>query len=194
MGANPILGVVFHWLGGLAAGSFYAPFKGVKKWAWEVYWLIGGIFSWIIVPWVVALIMIPHLLTLFGEQSIDTLAWTFFWGVLWGFGGLTFGLSVRYLGMSLGYAIVMGYCALFGTYIPPILNGTIVNKLQTVPGQIILIGMIICLIGIMIAGTAGLSKEKEMGTEQKQKSIKEFNLKKGILVATFSGIMSSCFA
>ena len=48
---NPFLGVFFHWLGGLASGSFYVPYKGVKKWAWEVYWLVGGFFSWIICPW-----------------------------------------------------------------------------------------------------------------------------------------------
>ncbi len=194
MDANPILGVFFHWIGGLAAGSFYVPFKGVKKWAWEVYWITGGLFSWIIVPWVVALLMIPHLFQVLGEQSFNTLAWTYFWGILWGFGGLTFGLTMRYLGMSLGMAVALGYCTLFGTYMPPIFDGSIGAKLGTIPGQIILIGMSICLLGIMIAAAAGLSKEKEMSDSQKRESIKEFNLKKGILVATFSGIMSSCFA
>jgi L-rhamnose-H+ transport protein len=194
MVADPILGVFFHWLGGLASGSFYVPFKGVKKWSWEVYWLTGGFFSWIIVPWTVALIMIPHLHQVLGEQSFSTLAWTFFWGVLWGFGGLTYGLTMRYLGMSLGTAIVLGLCALFGTYMPPIFDGTIGAKLHTIPGQVILIGMVIALIGIMIAAAAGLSKEREMNEEQKHKSIKEFNLRKGVLVAVFSGIMSSCFA
>lgn len=192
--ANPILGVFFHWLGGLAAGSFYVPYKGVKKWSWEVYWLAGGFFSWIIAPWVVALIMIPHLHQVLIEQSLSTLAWTYFWGILWGFGGLTFGLTMRYLGMSLGMAVALGYCTIFGTFMPPIFDGTIGIKLQTIPGQVILIGMVATLLGIMIAGTAGLSKEKEMNVEQKRKSIKEFNLRKGILVATFSGIMSSCFA
>ncbi len=192
--ANPILGVFFHWIGGLAAGSFYVPFNGVKKWSWEVYWLLGGLFSWIIVPWAVALIMIPHLTLVLREQSTSTLGWTYFWGVLWGFGGLTFGLSMRYLGMSLGMAIALGYCTLFGTYMPPIFDGSIGAKLHTIPGQIILIGMLTTLLGIMIAGAAGLSKEKEMDEEQKHKAIKEFNLRKGILVATFSGIMSSCFA
>lgn len=192
--ANPILGVFFHWLGGLASGSFYVPFKGVKKWSWEVYWLTGGFFSWIIAPWTVALIMIPHLHQVLGEQSISTLAWTFFWGVLWGFGGLTYGLTMRYLGMSLGTAIVLGLCALFGTYMPPIFDGTIGAKLSTIPGQVILIGMVVTLLGITIAASAGLSKEREMNEEQKRKSIKEFNLRKGILVAVFSGIMSSCFA
>src|ERR1035437_4702356 len=194
MVADPILGVFFHWLGGLASGSFYVPFKGVKKWSLEVYWLTGGFFSWIIVPWTVALIMIPHLHQVLGEQSFSTLAWTFFWGVLWGFGGLTYGLTMRYLGMSLGTAIVLGLCALFGTYMPPIFDGTIGAKLHTIPGQVILIGMVIALIGIMVAAAAGLSKEREMNEEKKHTHIKEFNLRKGVLVAVFSGIMSSCFA
>ena len=194
MDANPIIGVFFHWLGGLASGSFYVPFKGVKKWSWEVYWITGGFFSWVIVPWVVALIMIPHLFQVLGEQSTSTLWWSFFWGAMWGFGGLTFGLTMRYLGMSLGMAVALGYCTLFGTYMPPIFDGTIGAKLHTIPGQIILIGMIVTLLGIMIAAAAGLSKEKEMNETQKKEFISEFNLRKGILVATFSGIMSSCMS
>lgn len=192
--ANPILGVFFHWLGGLASGSFYVPYKGVKKWAWEVYWLAGGFFSWIIMPWVVALIMTPHLMQVLSDQSASTLFWTFFWGAMWGFGGLTFGLTMRYLGMSLGMAVALGFTALFGTYMPPIFNGTLGAKMQTIPGQIILIGMIFCLIGIAMAAAAGISKEREMSEEQKHKSIKEFDLKKGLLVAVFSGIMSSCMS
>lgn len=194
MNANPLLGVLFHWLGGLASGSFYVPYKDVKKWSWEVYWLAGGFFSWIFAPWIFASIMTPNLLRVLGEQSFSTLAWTFFWGLLWGFGGLTYGLTMRYLGMSLGTAIVLGFCALFGTYMPPIFDGSIGAKLQTIPGQIIFIGMVVALLGIMLAAAAGLSKEKEMDEEQKSKSIKEFNLRKGLLVAVFSGVMSSCFA
>lgn len=194
MNPNPILGVFFHWLGGLASGSFYVPYRGVKKWAWEVYWLAGGVFSWIVMPWLMAFIMIPDLLQVLSEQSFSTLAWTYFWGILWGFGGLTFGLTMRYLGMSLGMAVALGYCAIFGTLMPPIFDGSIGAKLHTIPGQIILIGITICLQGIVIAGLAGISKEREMTDAQKRESIKEFNFWKGILVATFSGIMSSCFA
>jgi L-rhamnose-H+ transport protein len=194
MGANPILGIFFHWLGGFASGSFYVPFKAVKNWSWEVYWLAGGVFSWIVAPWVFAFIMIPQLPHVLGEQPFNVLAWTFFWGMMWGFGGLTYGLTMRYLGMSLGTAIVLGLTALFGTYMPPIVNGTLGAKLQTVPGHVILIGTLMTLIGIVITGSAGLSKEREMNQEQKRKTIAEFDLRKGILLAMFSGIMSSSFA
>ncbi len=192
--ANPILGVIFHWLGGLASGSFYVPFKAVKKWSWEVYWLLGGIFSWLIAPWVLGLILVPHLMQVLSQQPTSVLAWTFFWGMLWGAGGLTYGLTMRYLGLSLGTGIILGLTALFGTYVPPIFDGTIGAKLNTIPGQVILIGSVFALMGIAITAASGLSKEREMDEEQKRNSIKEFNLKKGILVAIFSGVMSSCFA
>ncbi len=194
MGANPILGVLFHWLGGFASGSFYVPFKAVKKWSWEVYWLLGGVFSWILAPWVLGFILVPHLVQVLGQQSFGVLAWTFFWGMMWGFGGLTYGLTMRYLGMSLGTGIILGLTALFGTYVPPIFDGTIGTKLHTIPGQVILIGSVFALLGIAITAAAGLSKEREMDEEQKRKVIQEFNLRKGILVAIFSGVMSSCFA
>ena len=60
MDANPFLGVVLHAIGGLAAASFYIPYKGVKGWAWENYWLLGGIFSWIFAPWIIALAIVPQ--------------------------------------------------------------------------------------------------------------------------------------
>jgi L-rhamnose-H+ transport protein len=188
------LGVFFHWLGGLASGSFYVPYKGVKRWAWEVYWLAGGFFSWIIAPWVLAFVMTPDLLTVLREQSARTLFWTYFWGAMWGLGGLTFGLTMRYLGMSLGMAIALGYCAAFGTLMPPLFEGTLGEKLQPPAGVIILAGVIVCLGGIAVAGLAGIAKEREMPEEQKKSAIKEFSFWKGLLVATFSGIMSASFA
>ncbi len=203
MMANPFLGVVFHWLGGLASGSFYVPYRGVKKWSWEVYWLVGGFFSWIIAPWVLASIMTCDLLNVLGQQSIKTLWWTYFFGAMWGMGGLTFGLTMRYLGMSLGMGVALGYCAAFGTLVPPIAKSFLPNIpiaaslgdiAQTTPGQITLGGVAVCMIGILVASMAGLNKEREMPEAEKKKAIQEFNFSKGILVATFSGVMSACFA
>ncbi len=195
MVSNPFLGVFFHWLGGLASGSFYVPYRGVKKWAWEVYWLVGGFFSWIIAPWILASINTNDLLAVLHEAPSNSIWWAYFWGTMWGLGGLTFGLTMRYLGMSLGMGVALGYCAAFGTLIPPIFHGDFVDKvLGTQSGQVILFGVAVCLLGIAIAGFAGRSKEKEMTEEQKKATIKEFNFTKGILVATFSGIMSACFA
>ncbi len=192
MNANPFLGVVFHWLGGLASGSFYVPFRGVKKWAWEVYWLVGGFFSWIIAPWILASINTNDLVEVIRSAPLSSLWWAYFWGAMWGLGGLTFGLTMRYLGMSLGMGVALGYCAFFGTLMPPIFHGEFVPKvLHTTSGQVILIGVLVCLLGIAVAGMAGMSKEREMTEDQKKATIKEFNFFKGILVATFSGVMSA---
>jgi L-rhamnose-H+ transport protein len=192
---NPALGVFFHWLGGLASASFYVPYRGVKNWAWETYWLAGGFFSWIIAPWILALIMTNDLMRVLHEAPTMNLLWAYVFGVLWGLGGLTFGLTMRYLGMSLGMAVALGYTAAFGTLMPPIFRGVFASEvLGTRSGLIILLGVAICLLGIAFAGAAGVFKEREMSTEQKRASIKEFDLKKGLLVATFSGVMSACFA
>ena len=203
MNPNPFLGVFFHWLGGLASGSFYVPYRGVKKWSWETYWLVGGFFSWIIMPWLLASVMTNDLPGVLRQQNWSTLWWTYFFGAMWGFGGLTFGLTMRYLGMSLGMGVALGYCAAFGTLVPPIfkafmpdipVESSIVDIARSTPGQVTLAGVAVCLFGIAIAALAGLTKEREMPEEEKKKAIAEFSFTKGILVATFSGIMSACFS
>jgi L-rhamnose-H+ transport protein len=194
MTANPFLGVFFHWLGGLASGSFYVPYRAVKKWAWEVYWLVGGFFSWIIVPWILAFIITRDLLPVLHEAPWSSIGWAYFWGAMWGLGGLTFGLTMRYLGMSLGMAIALMYCSIMGTLMPPIFEGTILEKFSSTSGHWVLFGILVSAAGIVVTGMAGISKDKEMPEEKKKEAIKEFHFWKGILVATFSGVMSSCFA
>ena len=195
MSPNPALGVLFHWLGGLASGSFYVPYRGVRHWAWETYWLAGGFFSWIIAPWLFGLIMTKDLLPVLHEAPATALFWSFFFGLLWGVGGLTFGLTMRYLGLSLGMAVVLGLCAAFGTLMPPIFRGEFMTQVVgTTSGRVILLGIFVCLAGITAAGLAGISKERVMSPEQKKAAIKEFNLKKGVGVAVLSGVMSACFA
>jgi L-rhamnose-H+ transport protein len=199
------LGVVFHWLGGLASGSFYVPYKGVKKWSWETYWLVGGFFSWIICPIFFASVMTNDLFAVIRAQSWNTLCVTYLFGVMWGMGGLTFGLTMRYLGMSLGMGVALGYCTVFGTLLPPIFKvfvdvpdvyiaETIGQIFATTPGKITLAGIVVTMAGIVIAACAGLTKEREMPEAEKKKAIAEFNFRKGILVATFSGVMSAGMA
>lgn len=195
MTPNPFLGVLLHWIGGLASGSFYVPYRFVRRWSWEVYWLAGGFFSWIIAPWVLASLLTNDLPAVLSETPGRTLFWTYLFGTMWGLGGLTFGLTMRYLGMSLGMAVALGYTAAFGTLMPPLFDGTFfTDVLPTVSGQITLFGVVVCLVGIVFAGVAGQTKEKEMPEAQKKATIQEFDFKKGILVATFSGIMSAAFA
>jgi L-rhamnose-H+ transport protein len=203
MSPHPFLGVLFHWLGGLAAGSFYVPYKGVKKWSWETYWLVGGVFSWIVCPVLFASLLTHDLVGVLQRQSVATLGWTYFFGALWGAGGLTFGLTMRYLGMSLGMGVALGFCAAFGTLLPPVLKAfaptipvaqTIGEITGTTAGRLTLAGVIVCLLGIAIAALAGLTKERELSEVAKRQAIAEFAFVKGIFVAVFAGVMSACFA
>jgi L-rhamnose-H+ transport protein len=194
LGPNPFLGVLYHWIGGLAAASFYIPYRGVRRWSWETYWLVGGVFSWVVAPWLFAWILVPNLWATLVTTPRPTLGWAYFFGVLWGLGGLTFGLTMRYLGIALGVAVALGYCAAFGTLIPPIVSGEIRQIASSTSGRVILFGVAVCLGGIAVSGLAGVSKERELSPEQKKATIKEFSFGKGMLVATFCGVMSSCFA
>jgi L-rhamnose-H+ transport protein len=192
---NPALGVFFHWLGGLASASFYVPYRGVKRWSWETYWLVGGFFSWIIAPWLLALLLTRDFFRVLSETSASTFFWAVFFGLLWGVGGLTFGLTMRFLGLSLGMAVVLGLCAAFGTLMPPIFSGVFRTQvLGTASGRIILLGVLVCLLGIAAAGVAGIYKERAMSAEQTKAVIKEFDLRRGLAVAILSGVMSACFA
>jgi L-rhamnose-H+ transport protein len=196
-----VLGVIFHFIGGFASGSFYMPYKKVRGWHWENYWIIGGLFSWLIVPPLAAWITIPGFAEIISRTSWETIKWTMFFGVLWGVGGLTYGLGVRYLGMSLGNSVVLGFCSAFGALVPSIYYNffpsegkTTITELFSTPwGRIILAGVFICLLGIFICGRAGMMKEKELSEADKKKSVAEFNLVKGLIVAIISGILSACF-
>ncbi len=192
MGA--IIGLLLHAIGGLAAGSFYIPFKLIKKWSWEISWLVLGVAAWVFAPIIMAWFTVPNLFEVLGAASSETKFYTFLFGMLWGIGGLTFGLTMRYLGIGLGMAVALGFTAAFGTLIPPIYNGTFSELLQTKSGIIVLIGVFVSLIGIAIAGKAGVLKEKDLNAEQQKEAVEEFNLSKGMIIAIVSGILSACFA
>ena len=194
MVSNPLLGVFFHWLGGLASASFYVPYKRVRRWSWEIFWLVGGVFSWVIAPWIFASLRTEHLLTVLGSTPTSTLVWCWFWGVMWGFGGLTFGLTMRYLGLSLGMALVLGLTMVIGTMGPPLFRGTFGTLIQSPGGWVTFAGIGVALIGIVVVARAGRSKERELTADRSQPTIAEFDFRKGAAVAVFSGVMSSCFA
>lgn len=196
-----ILGVIFHSIGGFASGSFYMPYKKVKGWSWESYWIVGGLFSWLIVPPLAAWLTIPGFEEIIKTTSPDVIKLTIFFGLLWGIGGLTYGLGVRYLGMSLGNSVTLGFCSAFGALVPAIYYAfsptqgktSIVDMYNSYGGRIVLLGIAVCLLGIYICGRAGMMKERELSTEEKQKSVAEFNVGKGLFVAIVSGILSACF-
>ena len=196
-----LLGIFFHFIGGAASGSFYIPYKKVKGWAWESYWIIGGLFSWLIVPPLAAWLTIPHFSEIIAQAGASTFWWTYFWGVLWGIGGLMYGLGMRYLGMSLGNSVLLGFTSAFGALVPsiyynfvPTAGKTTFHELMTTHwGRIVLTGVVLCLLGIFICGKAGMLKERELTEEKKKESIQEFALVKGLIVCIISGILSACF-
>jgi L-rhamnose-H+ transport protein len=192
--ANPIIGVLYHWLGGLASASFYVPFRGVRRWSWEIYWLTGGLFSWLLAPWFFAMLQTEDLIGVLGRAPASAVTWPIFFGMMWGFGGLTYGLTMRYLGLSLGMAVVLGLCTVFGTLIPPLFQGDFGDKLLTPSGMIVLLGLLVTLAGIIVVALAGAQKDAAFPAEKKAEAIAEFDFRKGILVAIFSGVMSACFA
>lgn len=193
MGGNPPLGVLFHWLGGFASASFYVPYKRIRLWSWEIFWLVGGVFSWAIAPWLFASLRTEDLLGVLGATPTKTLAWCWFWGAMWGFGGLTFGLTMRYLGLSLGMAVALGLTTVIGTMGPPIFNGTLGDIASRLSGQLTLVGIVVTLVGIVVVARAGSGKDKDLAG-QASEGVAEFNLRKGLLIAVFSGVMSGCFA
>jgi L-rhamnose-H+ transport protein len=195
VGPNPFIGVVYHWIGGLASATNFVPFRGIKRWSWEIFWIIQGIAAWLIAPMTLALLLVPNLFRVLHAAPPASMGYACFWGAMWGIGGLTFGLSIRYLGIALGYAIALGFCTAFGTLMPPIFSGQMSSILHEASGQMILAGVGVCMVAIAVSGLAGYSKEHEISSEDRAEAgERDFSFGKGLAVAIFAGIMSSCFA
>jgi len=197
-----ILGVIFHFIGGFASGSFYMPYKKVKGWSWESFWIVGGLFSWLIVPPLAAYLTIPGFMDIIKSSSSTVLASTYLMGLLWGIGGLTYGLGVRYLGVSLGSSIILGLCSVFGALVPSVYyyfnpkdgKDTIADLFGTQWGLFVMLGLLLCVIGIIICGKAGGMKDKDLGSTGLDAAGSEFKLTKGLILAIISGVLSACFS
>ena len=195
-----LLGILFHSIGGFSSGSFYMSFKKVKGWAWESYWIVGGFFSWLIIPPIAAYLTIPGFAEIISAAAPTVKAFTYSMGLIWGIGGLTYGLGVRYLGMSLGNSITLGFCSAFGALVPSIYYNfypvagkvSFTDMLSNTGGRLVLFGVLVCLIGIAISGKAGMLKEVDFATGHEDKD-KDFSLVKGLIIAVISGILSSFF-
>ena len=195
MGANPFIGIIYHWIGGFASATNFIPFRGIKRWSWEIYWIVQGFAAWIVAPILIASIFVPHVFDVLRASPRSSLGYALLWGAMWGVGGLTFGLSVRYLGIALGYSISLGLCTAFGTLIPPIYSGEMHTIMHERSGQVILAGVAVCLIAVAVNGFAGWSKEREITPEERiEAGESDFSLLRGLGVAVFAGIMSAFFA
>ena len=198
-----IFGVIYHFIGGFASGSFYIPYKKVKGWSWESFWIIGGVFSWLIVPPLAAWLTIPGFADIIKKTNGHILLLTYIFGVLWGIGGLTYGLGVRYLGVALGSTVILGLCSIFGALIPSVYydfypaagKDTITLLATSHWGEMILLGIAVCVLGIIICGYAGILKERELATgKEVATNNKEYRFSTGLIVAIVSGVLSACFA
>ena len=201
-----ILGVIFHFIGGFASGSFYMPYKKVKGWSWESFWIVGGLFSWLIVPPLAAYLTIPGFTEIIKGTASTAFGATYLFGILWGIGGLTYGLGVRYLGVSLGSSIILGLCMVFGALIPAIYydfnpvsgKDTFSMMIGSQWGLVILAGLLVCIIGIIISGKAGMMKEKQISSvvvdPHAGVAVKtEYKFALGMFVSIVSGVLSACF-
>jgi L-rhamnose-H+ transport protein len=197
-----ILGVVFHFLGGFASGSFYMPYKRVSGWNWESFWIVGGLFSWLIVPPLAAYLTIPGFAEIIAHSSGSVLGSTFLMGLLWGIGGLTYGLGVRYLGVALGSSIILGLCSFFGAIVPSIYyyffpkpgKDTIADLFSQPWGLMVLAGLAVCILGIIVCGKAGMIKDKDLEASVTAKANAEYKIGLGLLLAIVSGVLSACFS
>lgn len=202
---NALLGIIFHSLGGVSSGSWYMPFDWVKKWRWEIYWITGGLFSWLIMPYVAVSLTVPGWRDILSSAEGSVIRNTFIMGLLWGIGGLTYGLGIRYLGMSLGNSVLLGITSVVGSLGLPILRNipgiaemlpsglAFTDLISSAGGRIVILGILILLVGIVLSGRAGILKDKDLAGS-KEGVNKEFKLATGLVIAIISGVLSAFFS
>ena len=193
-----VLGLLIIAIGAFCQSSCYVPINKIKDWSWESYWIVQGVFAWLILPFLGALLAVPEgqsLFGLFAEAPSFNVWMTILFGVLWGVGGLTFGLSMRYLGVALGQSIALGTCAGLGTIMGPVLLNIFFPELNALDSLTfaVIIGVVVTLLGIAIIGVAGGMKSAALSEEEKKEAVKDFNFPKGLAIALLAGFMSGCF-
>ena len=187
---NTFLGLLIIAVGSFGQSSSYVPIRRVKQWSWESFWLVQGIFAWLVFPLAGALAAVPSGSSLFALLGAGGALKAVVYGALWGVGGLTFGLSMRYLGVALGQSVSLGTCSAFGTLLPALFAG---GDLLHGDGLLLLLGVCVTLAGIAVIGYAGSLRARNMSEEQKRAAVRDFALTKGLLVALLAGVMSACF-
>ncbi len=181
-----VAGIGWHLLGASCAASFYAPIGRVKRWSWETTWAVAGLFSWILLPIGVSLFLLPDFQGFYAAMGPHILLKVALFGAMWGVGNVSYGLTMRHLGMSLGIGVAIGVTLVVGTLIPPLLHGQAAMLFTTRGGQFTMAGVVVALIGVATVSYAGHQKELQLSGE-----VREFNVKLGLLLAVLCGIFSS---
>lgn len=194
MSFNIFFGILLIATGAFSAGSFAVPFGRIKGWQWETYWMVYSLGAYIIMPLLACLIFSPGFFKVIRSTPVDTVVLVFILGAVYGVGNLCFGLSLRYLGLSLGYALSLGLMLAIGTLIPPMIDGRLKVMIESSGGTLLLAGIAVAAVGIAFSAWAGIVKDKSMALEKKQESVHEFNLVKGILAALLVGVTGSAMA
>jgi len=188
--SNPLLGLAMHAVGATFAATCYTPEKRVKGWSWQTYWITQASFCWFLLPILGALATIPHLATVLREAPQDAMLLSFALGAAYGIGGTAFGISIRYIGFSLTYAIAVGLSSVLGTLIPPLVKGTLLTTLNKPGAGWIVVGIVAGTLGIAAAGWAGRLKERDLSAQQARG---QFSLAKGLLLSLLAGVLSAVY-
>lgn len=189
--SNPIIGTVLHAIGGISASSCYLPYHRTKNWSWGTFWLVQALFAWIIMPVIIGVITVPDFFTILRNAPASAFWGAFLLGAVYGFGSMSFGVSIRHIGYSLTYTISIGISAILGTVLPLLLFGGLVEYFSRPGGNIILAGMVVSVIGVSLCGLAGFKKEKDL-SKSRNSTIK-FNMGVGLILAVIAGILSAVF-
>jgi L-rhamnose-H+ transport protein len=184
-----LAGIGWHTLGAACAASFYAPIEKVKRWCWETTWAIAGLFSWILLPIGFTLLLLPDFRGFYAGFGTHLLLKVALFGAMWGVGNVSYGLTMRHLGMSLGIGVAIGVTLVVGTLVPPLMHHQGATLFHTQSGLFTMAGVVVALIGVAIVSYAGHQKEVQLGAE-----VKEFNVALGLTLAVLCGIFSSGFS
>jgi len=166
-------------------GSFGLGMKYMSPLSWEAWWLVHVTIAMILFPLLWAIIVVPNLFEIILSSPIESIQMAMLYGFFWGIGGIMFGVSVPYIGLSLTMGIVMGLAGSVGSLIP-FFQGS--NSTNDPIFSYVLVGLLISLIGVAFTAKAGIDRDKlQNSTESKNKS----NITKGILIAVVCGVLSA---
>ena len=189
--ANPLIGTGLHAIGGISASTCYTPYQKIKKWSWETFWLVQACFAWIIMPIILGVITVPNFFEILSNAPKSAIWGAFLLGSVYGFGGMSFGFSIKHIGYSLTYTIAIGISAVLGTIFPLLRKGVLTEHFSLPGGNIVIIGMVLSIVGVALCGVSGFHKEKDI-TEKQGKSL-QFNMLTGLILAIIGGVLSGVF-
>jgi L-rhamnose-H+ transport protein len=194
--SNPILGTLLHAIGATSAAMCYAPQRYLHRWSWQTYWLSQAAMCWFVLPWIFAWLTIPELGAVLAEAPRDAMLKSYALGALYGVGGIAFGVSIRYIGYSLTYAVAIGVSCVLGTFLTPMLQGQLGEALAKNGSAFVVVGVLLGAIAMLVTGWSGLRRERELAAADADASapVMKFNARIGLPICLLAGILSAVFS